>query len=62
MPNARHKHARSPQYARQLVSLALAAGILAAVPVGVAAWPEGTDDLPAVARMTVTVDALRLES
>jgi Bacterial SH3 domain len=62
VPNARHKHAKSPQYARQVVPLALAAGILAAVPVGVAAWPEGPDDLPAVARMTVTVDPLRLES
>ena len=49
------------QYAQRLITLAIAAGILAAVPVGVAAWPDTPDELPAVARMTVTADPLRTQ-
>ena len=32
------------------------------MPVGVAAWPDGSDELPAVARMTVTAQPLRIDS
>lgn len=63
MPNPRHKRPQGAQYARRLVSLAIAAGILAIVPVGVAAWPEDDpDELPAVARITVPAQQLRTES
>jgi Bacterial SH3 domain len=62
VPNARHKRLKGAQYVHRLVPLAIAAGILAAVPVGVAAWPDGSDELPAVARMTVTAQPLRIES
>ena len=47
VPHARHKRV-SPYRARRIIPFVLAAGILTAVPVGVAAWPERTDDLPAV--------------
>jgi Bacterial SH3 domain len=48
VPNARYKHARSPIYARRILPLVLGVAIMAAVPVGVAAWPERSEDLPAV--------------
>jgi Bacterial SH3 domain len=48
VPNARHKRSKGASHARRIIPLVLAAGILTAVPVGVAAWPERTDDLPPI--------------
>lgn len=63
VPNARHKRRKGAQYAQRLVPLAIAAGILAVVPVGVAAWPaDEPDELPALARIMVTADPVRTES
>jgi hypothetical protein len=48
VPHARHKRVEGPYRVRRIASVVVAAGCLTAVPVGVAAWPQSTDDLPAV--------------
>jgi Bacterial SH3 domain len=60
VPTARHKRANGSTYIRGFVPLALAAGILIAVPVGVVAWPEPTDDLPAVQPISVLAESRRI--
>jgi Bacterial SH3 domain len=61
VPNARHKRSKGPQYARHGATLALAVAILAAVPVGVAAWPE-RDELPSVEPIRAVADSQRSPS
>jgi hypothetical protein len=59
VPNARHKRVKSPYHVRQILPSVLAVGILTAVPVGVAAWPDSADDLPALARIKIQADPQR---